>query len=198
MGLKTSFEKASSTDLSALKRALEETSAYNWSLSLELNDKHRLALVSLSLVFFKTIAIDREILESEVREVRKKLAKFIELDGVTLLALLNATKKDLRSQGPSTAQPVATAAAFLGKSANDSTKQRIFRYLIQIIAVDRVIENEERYFLELVGAAFEYTQKSVNEYLLAAELHADQSVEQESFSTEESSQSTPTIKFDLG
>lgn len=168
MGLKSTFEEQKNKNSQQLESVLKESKTYLWAQSLNLSSKETLVLSSLSLLFIKMVAIDREILDSEIKEVKKRLLRFIKIEEPAFSALLNASKNDISKR--ENAALIGAAASFLSQKANDKTRERIFRYLINIISADKKVEKEESYLLELIGDTFGVSEKTVREYLLAAEL----------------------------
>lgn len=170
MGLKSTFEKALEKNKIQLEGELRKTKTFLATQNLSLKESHQSIVTSLSLIFLKMSLIDREVSESEINEVKKRLSRFLEMGEAQLMTLLHASKIDLSGvQGRKPDIPAA-AVAYLSKRANTKTKQRIFRYLINIVSADKKIETEEKYLLEITGATFGLKEKEVREYLLAAEL----------------------------
>ncbi|MCR9206065.1 MAG: TerB family tellurite resistance protein [Halobacteriovoraceae bacterium] len=200
MGLKSTFEEYSKLNKNQIVSKLKDSKTYLWATSLNLQENETLVLSSLSIVFLKMIAIDRDIDEKEIQEVKKRLNRFIKIEEPALSALMNSSKNDIE-QRTLGAKLLAASSFYLATKANDKTKTRIFRYLVNIISSDKKIENEEEYLLKLIGMTFGINEKTVKEYLLAAELQT--SLEQmekldpslDPFSSNNSD--SPIIKFDL-
>lgn len=204
MGLKYSFSAAITKSTKELEQIILKSQIYQKTagiLRLK-NDKQRMTLSSIILVFTKASMIDRDFNEQERQEVIKRIQRFLNLGEDETYALILETKKELQGLSGRNPDFIAAPFAYLGKVANDKTKDKLFRYLTNIVAADKKVEEEEEYLLELAGMAFGLPEKTIREYLLATELMTDLEEIQkkdewsDSFSSGSSTEA-PVIRFEL-
>ncbi len=204
MGLKASFAAAENKSRGDLQEIISKSQLYKKTQMITRlkNERQKATLSSIILIFTKTSLIDRNFSQSELLEITKRIRRFLDLEDENIQELIFEAKKELSGSIGRSPDFVAAPFAYLGKIANDKTKERLFRYLTEIVAADKKTENEEMYLLEIAGAAFGLSEKSVREYLLATELKSDLEEVQikdewkDSFSSQAGAE-PPVIKFEI-
>lgn len=199
MGLKKSFVKGQKAPPEKLKNiftTLKLLTEVEAKVKLPNRDQETV-LVAIIYAFTKISLIDREFSVKEKKEVSKRLSRFIRLDQETLIHLIATAQRDLRSAVGRGSDFVASFYCFLGKKADEKSRNRIYRYLTNIVASDDEVSDEEHYLMELIGMSFDLSEKEIREYLLTSELMTHQDDVPPSEREDTSSYETPIIKFDL-
>ncbi|GEM_PF-5975159 len=204
MGLKASFAAAENKSRGDLQEIISKSQLYKKTQMITRlkNERQKATLSSIILIFTKTSLIDRNFSQSELLEITKRIRRFLDLEDENIQELIFEAKKELSGSIGRSPDFVVAPFAYLGKIANDKTKERLFRYLTEIVAADKKTENEEMYLLEIAGAAFGLSEKSVREYLLGTELKSDLEEVQikdewkDSFSSQAGGE-PPVIKFEI-